>query len=847
MNFPGLARQAWRMLRRDWRAAELHLLSVALVLAVAALSSVGFLADRMRLGLAQDAHQMLGADLVVRGDAPLAPDFAQHATQLGLRTAQTAVFPSMVTAVPADGGEAPGRLVSLKAVSSGYPLRGQLRIARTPGDSSSAGVAADGIPAPGTVWVDRALLEALHLQLGGTVRIGTRSFVVGARITREMDRGFGFSSLAPRVMMRLDELPSTGLVQFGSRITYRLLVAGASAPMAAYQRWAEPVIRTQRGVQLETLQGQPQMQQTLERADRFLSLVALLAAVLAAVAIGIAAHRYSARHLDSCAVMRCLGIGRGALRAMVALEFIYLGAAGSALGVLAGYVVHGLLLHQLSGLVPADLPPPSWRPAALGVASGLSLLLGFALPPLLPLARVSPLRALRREWGGAARSGWLAYGLSGLVFAGLLLFAARNVRLGAMVAGGFVGGALVFGLLAWLSIGALARWAHRPHAAGGRGIGWRYAIAGLHRRGLGSALQVVALTLGLMALLLLAITRNDLIAGWRQSTPPGAPNRFVIDIQTGQQAQVARQLQTAGMTDAKLWPMVKARLTGINGRAVTGANYTDPRARRLAEREFNLSYTNELPPDDRIEGGQWFGASAGAPQISLEAGIAKTLGVKLGDHLRFEVAGQVIEAPVTSLRKVDWGSMRVNFFVLMPPSALQDFPATWITAFHLAPGQQHIVDNLLRAMPNLTVIDTGALLDKVQHVVNQVIDAVQSLFVFTLAAGLLVLYAALSGTRDERMRESGVLRALGASAHQIGAIHRAELVTVGALAGLLAAAGAALLGWLLAREVFDFSLALNPWLVLAGVGGGILCALAGGWSGLRTVLRQSALRTLREI
>ncbi|AJC22726.1 ABC transporter permease [Pandoraea pulmonicola] len=836
------------MFLRDWRAGELHLLLVALLLAVGALSSVGFLSDRMQGGLERDARQMLAADLVVRSDAPLSPEFARQARADGLATAVVANFPSMASATGANGQASASRLSSLKAVSDGYPLRGRVRTAPdAKPDTPDAPAAA--IPEPGTVWVDAALLEALHVKPGDAIRVGNRTLRIAAVITREMDRGYGFGSLAPRVMMRFDELPSTGLVQFGSRITYRLLVAGTDAQVGKFAAWARPAAEQARGVHLESLEdGQPQVRQTLDRAGRFLSLVALLAAVLAAVAVGIASRRYSERHLDACAVMRCLGLSRHALRGMVTLEFIGLGLIGGALGVALGYLAHWVLLAQLGDVIPAGLPAPTWRPAVFGFASALVMLLGFALPPLLPLSEVAPLHVLRRDVvGGARRRGWFAYGASALAFAALLLFAARDLRLGAMVAGGFVAGALVFGVLAWLAIRGLAAWARRRGAGGAMGgIGWRYALAGLRRRGMGSALQVVALGLGLMALLLLAVTRNDLVAGWRQSSPPDAPNRFVIDIQPGQDGPVLSQLRASGLPDVQLSPMIRARLTAINGKPVTGESYTEERARRLAEREFNLSYTSALPEGNRITAGQWYG-DATSPQISMEEGIAKTLGLKLGDTLRFEVTGQSIDAPITSLRKLDWGSMRVNFFVVMPPAALREFPMTWITSFHLDPPQQGVADALVRQFPNVTVIDTGALLAQIQQILSQVIDAVQALFLFTLAAGVLVLYAALAGTRDERMRESGILRALGASSRQLRDVHLAELVTVGALAGLLAAFGAGVLGWALARYVFEFALHFNPWLPVFGVGAGVLCALIGGWSGLRAVLRQSALRTLREV
>ena len=471
MGFTEVARQAWRMFLRDWRAGELHLLLVALLLAVGALSSVGFLADRMQGGLERDARQMLAADLVVRSDAPLSAEFDRQAKADGLTTAVVANFPSMASATGGSGGSgqvSASRLSSLKAVSGGYPLRGRVRTAPDAGVDTPDAPAAD-IPAPGTVWVDSALLDALHVKPGDSIRVGNRTLRIAAVITREMDRGYGFGSLAPRVMMRFDELPSTGLVQFGSRITYRLLVAGADAQVGKFAAWARAAAGRARGVHIESLEdGQPQVRQTLDRAERFLSLVALLAAVLAAVAVGIASRRYSERHLDACAVMRCLGLSRRALRGMVTLEFVGLGLIGGMLGVGLGYLAHWVLIAQLGNVIPAGLPAPTWRPAAFGLASAMVMLLGFALPPLLPLSEVPPLHVLRRDVvGGARRQGWLAYGASALAFGALLLFAARDLRLGAMVAGGFVLGALVFGVLAWLAIRVLAAWARARRGAGG--------------------------------------------------------------------------------------------------------------------------------------------------------------------------------------------------------------------------------------------------------------------------------------------------------------------------------------------------------------------------------------------
>ena len=838
LAWPDLLRQAWRMTARDWRAGELTMLLLALVLAVAALASVGFLGDRLQKGLERDARKMLAADFIVRADHPVEPKFFQQAKALDLETATTAIFPSMVGTA---GAQPLSRLAALKAVSSGYPLRGELRIASSP---TAADHPATSIPPPGVVWVDPALLEALKLHVGDAVRVGSRSFTIGAVITRELDRGFAFVNFSPRLMLRFDDLPSTGLITYGSRVTYRLLVAGAEPAVATFSQWAHQQIDggKLRGVALESLQdGQPQVRQTLDRASHFLTLVSLLTALLAAVAIAMAAHRYMRRHLDGCAAMRCLGVSQRTLRALFTIEFVALGLLGGAVGVALGYAGHLALLWWLGSLIDVTLPQPGILPALEGIAAGLVLLLGFALPPLLPLTRVPPVRVLRREWGEAERTAWAAYALGIVLFAALLIVAAGELKLGGIVAGGFAGGLLVFMCVARVALWASARLVRSERL--NAGIGWRYALASLERRSGASALQITALSIGLMCLLLIAMTRNDLVNGWRKSTPPDAPNEFIIDIQPDQRAAITQYLTTHGWPDATLSPMVRGRLVAINGKAVNPDSYKSEDARRLVDREFNLSYTTTLPSDNRIAAGEWYGNSD-KPQISIEQGLAKLINVKPGDVLRFDVTGLTVDAPVTSVRKLDWGSFKVNFFVLMPPAALRDFPATFITSFHLAPSQQSVIDNLIATWPGLTAIDMGPILAQVQNVLEQVIGAVQFLFAFTLAAGVLVLYAALAGTRDERMRESALLRALGASHRQVRAVQVAEFVAVGALSGLMAAIGAQVIGWVLATRVFEFYLSFDPWLLPAGVAAGVVCAALGGWLSLRHVLSRPALQSL---
>ncbi|MES2316185.1 MAG: FtsX-like permease family protein [Pseudomonadota bacterium] len=839
--------QSLRMSARDWRAGELRFLLIALIIAVASLSAVGFFIDRMRAGLTRDAHQLLGADLLINADQPLPPAWRMEAQRRGLVLADTVTFPSMAQA--GQGEASLAQLASIKAVSPGYPLRGQLRITTDPAAASAAlGTKTDATPAPGTVWVDANILTALKLAIGGTVRVGDKAFVVAQLIASEPDRGPSFANFAPRVMLALGDLNATGLLDNGARVTYRLQVAAPSnsalGRVAAFETWVKAQVEASaiKGVRVESLEnGRPEMRATLDRADRFLSLVGLLSAMLAAVAVAMAARRFMQRHLDACAMLRCLGLTQNQVTALYLIEFVLVGLAGSALGVLVGFGAHFVLLELIGSLVATDLPPVSALPALQGLATGMLLLVGFALPPILQLRNVPHNRVIRREQAAPKPMALATYGLGIAVFVGLLLWQAGDTKLALVTAAGFLGGFAVFALAGWLGLAALKLL---------RGAidhqGWRFAVTSLRRRPGATVVQVVALSLGLMALLLLTVVRGDLMTAWRSATPPDAPNRFAINIMPDQKAEVERRLAAASVQNVLLYPMIRGRLTAVNGAAVTDQTYQADDAKRLSEREFNLSATRELPATNEIVAGKWYADGPGVAEASVEQGIAKTLRLKLGDMLRFNVGGTVVEARVTSLRKLEWGSMRANFFVIINPSAMQNTAQTFMTAFHLPPQSAGLTNELVRAFPNLTVIDVSGIIRQLQDVLDQVVTAVEFLFAFTLASGVLVLYAALMGSQDERTREAGLLRALGATRKQLSQAQWIEFSLVGFLSGLLAASGAAGLGWVLATYQFKFPWSFSPMVWLAGIAVGAACAILGGWLGLRNVLRQPPLQTLRE-
>ena len=829
-------RLGWRTLWRDVRAGELRLLLVAVTLAVAALTSVGFFADRLQGGLARDALQLLGGDVVLVSDAPTPAAFAQQAQALGLQTATSMGFPTMARAPEAQGGGV--KLVALKSVQPGYPLRGNMQVADAPG---AAPYATREIPAQGEVWVDAQLLEALDLAMGDFLLLGDAQLRIGRLITLEPDRGGGFTGFAPRAMLNAADMAATGLVQPASRIAYRFAVAGAPSAVQAFSRWAalqvqEPGVR---GVRLESLDsGRPEMKQTLERAQKFLNLVALLAALLSAVAVALAARGFAASHLDASALLRVLGQSQRTIALSYTFEFVLVGLFASVLGVALGFAVHYVFVLLLAGLVSSALPAASLWPAALGLGVGLTLLLAFGLPPVLQLAQVPPLRVMRRDVGALrpASLAVLALGISG--FAALLLVVSSDLKLGLIAVGGFAGAVLLFAALAWAAVQVLRRSVNETRAPRWLVLATRQIAA----RPAYAVVQVSSLAVGLLALVLLVLLRTDLLASWRQATPADAPNRFVINVQPDQSEAFQQALRRAGVAQYDWYPMIRGRLVAVNGKPVGAADYTDDRAQRLIEREFNLSTAVEVPSHNPVVAGRWTSNEAGA--ISMEDGIATTLGLKLGDELRFDIGGVTKDARITSLRKVDWGSMRANFFAMYPVAHLDGVAITYLAAFH-APDKADFDNALVQQFPNITSVDMAATLAQVQSVLDQVIKAVEFLFAFTLAAGLVVLFAAVTATREERAREYAIMRALGARASLLRQVQRAELAGVGLLAGFLASAVAMGVGWALAHYVFDFTWTASLWVPLVGSAAGAVLALLAGWWGLREVLQRPVMDTLR--
>jgi len=817
------------LIGRDLRSRELAWLFVALTLSISALSSVSFLADRMQRAFALDARQLLASDLLIASDQPLPARFVEEAQSSHLQIAQTVVFPSMATVA------SHSKLASLKAVSAHYPLRGALRV-----QSSAQGQILTSGPQQGSVWVDPAMLASLFAKEGDEIKLGQKTFVIGGILEQELDRGAGFMNFAPRVMMSIADLESTGLIGLGSRVTYRLLLAGSDRQIKSYEAWANQFIEAGaiKGVRIEALENaQPMMRKTLERSDRFLSLIALLTAMVAAVAIALSAHRYTRKQADACAVLKCLGASSVSILKREGTTLLALGLIAALLGALLGYLGQHILTLLLGNLVMSDLPQVSFWPVLWSVLVSCCLLFGFAGPAIYKLVKVSPIRLIRKEFDGLNISTlWTAIcGLGAAMV--LIMIAARDWKLALWTSLSFAGAIIIFASVSWLLLKLLTSMRTQRFVLS-------FVILSQGRRTGLAIIQITALGIALMSLLLILLLRADFLSAWQGNIPSDAPNRFMINVQDNQKQGLTQSLVDAGVSTPQFFPMVRGRLIEINGNEVGPNSYSEENARRLVDREFNLSYSDRLPEGNQILSGKWIDGDA--PQISMETGIAKTLKLKMGDLLTFEVAGEKITAPITSLRKLDWGSMRVNFFVIMPAAQLNSLPQSWITSYFQPPKKDILDFQLSQTYPNITIVDVSASLQQIQGVLNKLSSALGLLLMFTIAAAILVLMSALAATQEERSRNAALLKALGASRQTLGNIANLELLMIGVITGMLSGLAAGFAAWALGRYVMEIQFSAFGEAVLMGISFGVIACLASGYRFQKRIQKATAIECLRE-
>ncbi len=820
-----------RSLLRDLKSGELAVLLLALLVAVASLTAVGFFTSRIGLAVDRQAGEVLAADLRLGSAREIPQQYDAEARRRGLEVARVLSMPSVVF-----HGE-DSSLVALRAVGEGYPLRGQLRIADEPfGSARPTG----DIPGRGEAWADSRLLAGLGVPVGARLTVGAHELTVTQVLDYRPDQGAGFGDLSATLMINLADVPATGLIQPGSRVSRAVLFAGAPREIAAYRKWLETGKRP--GERLQAIEdASPQIRASSDRAGRFLSLASLVSVLLSAVAVAMAARRYASRHLDSVALMKCMGASQAFVLRQTVLQLVAIGVLVTVAGTAVGYLAQSGLAWLLRDLIRAELPPPGWSPMWLGLVTSVTVLVGFALPPLLQLGRVPPARVLRRNLEPPPLRYAAVYLCAVGAVLALLYWLVRDARLVTVVALGIGGTFVALALAGWLLVRALAPLRR------GVGVAWRYGLANIARRGRDSIVQIVAFGLGLMVLLLLALVRDDLLEDWRASLPEGAPNYFMINIRPDEGAAVADFFRERGLPPTELVPLVRARLAAVNGVPVDRLRFEGDRAQGFVEREANLTWARALRDDNRLVAGQWWReGDGGGPRVSVEQEYAERLGLKLGDTVTYDVAGEAVTATITSLREVRWDSFQPNFFMVFSPGVLDDVTGTLITSVHVRPEQRPALVDLVRRFPEVTIIDLDALLSQVRDVMDKAALAVQYVFLFTLAAGLMVLLAAVQATRDERRYESAMLRTLGASRRVVLQGVAAEFTVLGLLAGLLAAAGATAAGWLLAREVFNLKYAPDPAVWIVGIVGGALLVGVAGVLAARSVVTQPPAATLRQ-
>jgi len=821
---------ALRSFGRELRSGEVVVLLAAVALAVAALTAVGFLTDRIGRAVARQANEILAADLRLTTPDPIPASWHELAEEYRLRSAETQTFPSVVFA-----GEL-SSLATIKGVSAGYPLRGNVRVTdRLFGEQRIA----DGIPAPGTIWADGALMARLGVDVGDTVSIGEANLVITAVLTYRPDQSIGFASLAPSLLINTLDLPATGLISEGSRVRYALLVAGDESDVddfyAAIEERLPDSVRSR-----NREEGSDRANNAADRAQRFLSMTAVISVLLSAVAIAMSARRFAHRRLDAVALMKSLGANQRFIVTAASVQLLLLGILGVGVGSVAGFVAEHLVTGMLADIIQGDLPPVGITPVVLACGSALILLVGFALPSLIQLRNTPPLRVLRHDAMPPPPSRMLVAG-SALIAVAAMLYQAIGDGLMLLIV---LGGVLVVSAVLYVTGRGLVALLGRTR--GGVGVAWRYGLANVYRRGRDSAVQVVAFGLGLTVLLLLTFVRTDLLEGWEQTLDEDAPNHFLINVQPQERGSIAAIFQGNGIAAPEFVPMVRARMQTINGEDVKDRKYPQQDGEWMANREQNLSWADQLSPSNKLVDGEWWPPGyAGEPLVSLEKDAAEELGVGLGDRLRFLVAGQELEATVASTREVNWDSFRPNFFMVLSPGALDGFPASYIAGLKVPDAGRDALVQLVRQHPTVSVIDIDAILAQIKGIIDKASLAVQAVFVFTLAAGIAVLFAAVQSTIDERRFESAMLRALGARRRTVLSGVLAEFAALGLVAGMLASAGASLLAAIISVQLFELDYTFNVALWLAGLGGGVLLVCASGYIAARGAINAPPIEVLR--
>ncbi len=827
---------AIKSLLRDLRAGELSVLLTAIIVAVAAMTAVGFFTDRVGRAIRLQAGAVIAADVVVSSPAPIEPSFLDQARAAGLQTARSMSFLTMV--LPADETNDSNALTMITAVSDAYPLRGELLIADVMfGDTRPA----TGIPEPGTVWAGPGLLGRMNLQVGDRLVVGERELTISRVLEYQpAQMTGGMTQLAPGMMVNLADVPSFDVIRPGSRATYRELFAGPEAEVQAFRNRINEVKDDAWRVRGLEDAGE-QINSAIRRAQRFLTLASLVTVILAAVATAMAARRYALRHLDTIALLKSVGATQSFVQnsTLTQLACVILGTAiiGSAIG----FFAQAALVALASDLLKVELPSTSLVAGVLGLLTAATITIGFALPHLLQLKNTAPIRVLRRDLPPPQLSAGATYGIAiGMLL--LMIWAiVRDLTLVGYIAAGLAIVAAASVAVGWLLVRSVARF------RGAAGVAWRYGLANISRRGKESVVQIVAFALSLMVLLLLTVVRTDILEEWQATLPDDVPNYFLINIDPAQWPGIRQFFAEELNATPEYLPFIRGKIVRIKGQPVDDVEIPDPRGRRFVRQETNLTWGAKFPETNTITAGEWWGEDySGDIQVSLSDDIFRALGLNIGDNIGFDIGGEEFEAPVTSARSIEWDSMRPNFYIMLSPGSAEQLPQTIIASVHVPKDRRFVLNSFVREYPGVTVFDLEVILGQVRMVIDRASMSVQYVFLFTLLAGIIVLLAAIQATRDERRFESALLHTLGARRSKILQGLAVEFTALGSLAGMLAAFGATAVGFVMAEKIFRLDYTIDPLLWLAGLIVGSVVVGVTGTLATRRAVKEPPVVVLRD-
>ncbi len=828
---------AWRLFRRDWQSGEVKVLFFALMIAVIAMVAIGTITDRTHRAMGEQSSEFLGADYTLRTPRPIEPEWLEKGRDEGLHLTESTGFSTVL----AKGDEF--QLVSVTALGGKFPLKGEFEIADKP---FTRGQSMQAQPEEGTAWVEPRVLAALGAEKGDEVDFGSIQLTIAGVIVGGPGQASEMFNVAPKVYINQTDVERANIIQPGSRVSYTLFIAGDIQPRENYIDWLKPQMnKTQRLTGGK--EGTPALQASIERAETFLRLASLISVVLAGVAIAVAAGRFSRRHYDYAAIYRCLGMQIAQVHRLYLSQLMIMGLIGSAIGVALGLVIQQAIIVQFADYLPKPMVPINWAPVIAGGLSGLVVLIGFALPAFFQIARVSPLRVLRKEMVPQPVSSWLIYLLAILTMALLMWWQSGSLKLVGILLGVALVAFIVIRLMAWL-IFKVGIW------IGKRGsTAVRYGLGQLKRYPAFTISQITAFGLAFIIMLSTVLIRSELLSEWQSQLPDDAPNHFLINVQPSEVPNLEKILAEQGVETAGIYPMVRGRVTGLNGKPIEEAVSEEAQNDGSLRRELNLTWVEDVPKANEVVKGEWWDKAEHQPdengvyQLSIDQNLAGRLGVDIGDVFEFSIGGVDVKGKITSFREIQWDSFQPNFFMIFEPGALNESMATYITSFHLPLDKKPALNTILREMPTVTIIELDVIMEQVQTILDQVTTAVEFIMLFVLLAGVAVLYAVLQASKEERVLSATLLKTLGAQKKFIRMTLLSELALLGIFSGILGVIGGEVLVSVLYQEAMNIEPVLHPWFWLWVPLIAVAFICTAGWWGLKSLLNQPAHQVLRQL